>query len=54
MSCKLAAFPFQANANYGTWSIDFILSNDYFELFSYERVSKFSWVKWCLYDQKYV
>ena len=23
MSCDVAALPFQANANYGTWSIDF-------------------------------
>ena len=23
MSCKVAAFPFQINPNYGTWSIDF-------------------------------
>ena len=24
MSCEVAALPFQANANYGTWSIDFV------------------------------
>ena len=23
MSCEVAAHPFQAHANYGTWSIDF-------------------------------
>ena len=23
MSCEVAALPFQAHANYGTWSIDF-------------------------------
>ena len=23
MSCEVAAIPFQAHANYGTWSIDF-------------------------------
>ena len=23
MSCEVAALPFQARANYGTWSIDF-------------------------------
>ena len=23
MSCDVAALPFQAHANYGTWSIDF-------------------------------
>ena len=23
MSCEMAAHPFQAHANYGTWSIDF-------------------------------
>ena len=26
MSCDVAALPFQANANYGTWSIDFAYS----------------------------
>ena len=25
MSCEVAALPFQAHANYGTWSIDFVL-----------------------------
>ena len=24
MSCEVAAIPFQADANYGTWSIDFV------------------------------
>ena len=24
MSCEMAALSFQANANYGTWSIDFV------------------------------
>ena len=23
MACEVAAVPFQANANYGTWAIDF-------------------------------
>ena len=23
MSCEVAALPFQAHANYGTWSLDF-------------------------------
>ena len=25
MSCEVAALPFQAHANYGTWSIDFVV-----------------------------
>ena len=24
MTCEVAALPFQAQANYGTWSIDFV------------------------------
>ena len=28
MSCEVASLPFQAHANYGTWSIDFA-SNKY-------------------------
>ena len=27
MSCEMAVLPFQAHANYGTWSIDFLGSN---------------------------
>ena len=27
MSCDVAALPFQAQANYGTWSIDFELED---------------------------
>ena len=26
MSCDVAALPFQAHANYGTWSIDFAIT----------------------------
>ena len=28
MSCGGAALPFQAHANYGTWSIDFDISDE--------------------------
>ena len=28
MSCEVAALPFQAHANYGTWSIDFALYHE--------------------------
>ena len=27
MSCEMAALPFQAHANYGTWSIDFVIKD---------------------------
>ena len=30
MSCEMAALPFQAHANYGTWSIDFDLNKSDF------------------------
>ena len=29
MSCEVAALTFQANGNYGTWSIDFGIKMDY-------------------------
>jgi hypothetical protein len=31
MSCEVAALPFQAHANYGTWSIDFDMNLKDFE-----------------------
>ena len=34
MSYEVAALPFQAHANYGTWSIDFAL---YDEIFNIDR-----------------
>ena len=30
ISCEGAALPFQAHANYGTWSIDFVKRNKLF------------------------
>ena len=32
MSCEVAALPFQAHANYGTWSIDFALYDEIFDI----------------------
>ena len=32
MSCKVATLPFQAHANYGTWSIDFALYDEIFDI----------------------
>ena len=29
MSCEVAALPFQANVNYRTWCIDFVLNDNY-------------------------
>jgi hypothetical protein len=31
MSCDVAALPFQAHSNYGTWSIDFGHNSDLYE-----------------------
>ena len=36
MSCEVAALPFQAHANYGTWSIDFAIG-----FFAIKRISTF-------------
>ena len=44
MSSEVAALPFQAHANYGTWSIDF----DYFyKNFAIISTNNFSSVKYC-------
>ena len=39
MSCEVAALPFQANTNYGTWSIEFEYSKLYINIL-YENNSK--------------
>ena len=42
MSCEVAYLPFQANANYGTWSLDFALYDLTCKFHIFDLLIKFS------------